>query len=65
MQRPLPKPQDALPPNKEAEQFEASKTQGTVPRAPKANPVEGIATTITETVGDKEGPQSLSMVDGG
>jgi hypothetical protein len=62
---PITKPQDALPPDKEAEQFKASKTQGTVPRAPKANPAEGIAATITKTVGEKEGPQSLSMAAGG
>ncbi len=62
---PIAKPQDALPPDKEAEQFEASKTQGMVPRAPKANPAEGITATATETVGDKEGPQSLSMAAGG
>ncbi len=62
---PIAKLQDALPPDKEAEQFKASKTQGMVPRAPKANPAEGIAATITKTVGDKEGPQSLSMAAGG
>jgi hypothetical protein len=62
---PIAKPQDALPPDKEAEQFKASKTQGTVPKAPKANPMEGIAATITKTVGDKEGPQPLSMAAGG
>jgi hypothetical protein len=57
--------QDALPPDKEGKQPEASKTQGTVPRAPEAAPAEGIATTINTMAGDKEGPQSVSMVPGG
>jgi hypothetical protein len=57
--------QDALPPDKEGEQPKASKTQGMVPRAPEVTPVEGIATTVNTTAGDKEGPQSVSMVPGG
>jgi hypothetical protein len=57
--------QDALPPNKEGKQPEASKTQGTVPRAPEATPAEGIATTVDTAAGDKEGPQSMSMAPGG
>ncbi len=57
--------QDALPPDKEGEQSEASKTQGMVPRAPEATPAEGIATTVNTTEGDKEGPQSVSMAPGG
>ncbi len=58
------KNQDALPPDKEEEQSEASKTQGTVPRAPEATPVEGIATGVIRMSGDKEGPQSVSMAPG-
>ncbi len=59
------KNQDALPPDKEEEQSEASKTQGTVPRAPEATPTEGIATGVIRTSGDKEGLQSVSMAPGG
>ncbi len=33
----------ALPPDKEGKQIEASKTQGTVPRAPEVTPAEGTA----------------------
>ncbi len=57
--------QDALPPDKEGEQPEASKTQGTVPRAPEVTPAEGITTTIDMMAGDKEGLQSVSMAPGG
>ncbi len=57
---------NALPPNKEGEQIEASKTQGTVPRAPEATPAEGTtSSTVNTTEGDKEGPQSVSMAPGG
>jgi hypothetical protein len=57
---------NALPPDKEGERIEASKTQGTVPRAPEAAPAEGTAaSTINTTEGDKEGPQSMSMAPGG
>ncbi len=59
------KNEDALPPDKEEGQPEASKTQGTVPRAPEATPAEGIATGVIRTSGDKEGPQSVSMAPGG
>jgi hypothetical protein len=52
-------------PDKGDERTEASKTQGTVPRAPEATPTEGIATTIKTTAGDEEGPQSMSMVPDG
>jgi hypothetical protein len=57
--------QDALPPDKEVQQSVASKTQGTVLRAPEATPVEGIATTIDTTAGDMEGLQSVSIAPGG
>jgi hypothetical protein len=57
---------DELPPDKEGKQLEASKTQGMVPRAPEATPTEGsAASTINTMEGDKEGPQSMSMVPGG
>ncbi len=57
---------NALPPDKEGKQIEASKPQGTVPRAPEATPAEGTAaSTINMTEGDKEGPQSMSMVPSG
>jgi hypothetical protein len=57
---------NALPPNKEGKQIEASKTQVTVPRAPEAPPAEGTAASTVNTMeGDKEGPQSVSMVPGG
>ncbi len=56
---------DALPPDKEGKQIEASKTQGMVPRAPEATPTEGTAaSTVNTTEGDKEGPQSVSMAPG-
>jgi hypothetical protein len=57
--------QDALPPDKEVQQSVASKTQGTVLRAPEVTPAEGIATTVNTTAGNKEGPQSVSMAPGG
>jgi hypothetical protein len=56
---------NALPPDKEDKQIEASKTQGMVPRAPEASPAEGVATTVNMTDGDKEGPQSVSMASSG
>jgi len=56
---------NALPPDKEDKQIEASKTQRTVPRAPEASPAEGVTTTINMTDGDKEGQQSVSMASGG
>jgi hypothetical protein len=57
---------NALPPDKEGKQIEASKTQGMVPRAPEATPAEGTAaSTINTMEGDKEGPQSVSMAPGG
>jgi hypothetical protein len=57
---------NALPPDKEGEQIEASKTQGTVPRAPEATLTEGTAASTVNTMeGDKEGPQSMSMAPGG
>jgi hypothetical protein len=44
----------------------ASKTQGLLPRAPEASPAEGAAkeTDTTMEGGDKEGAQSVSMVQG-
>jgi hypothetical protein len=43
---------NALPPDKEGKQIEASKTQGTVPRAPEATPAEGTAaSTVTQWKG--------------
>ncbi len=57
---------NVLPPNKEGKQIEASKTQGTVSRAPEATLAEGTAaSTVNTTEEDKEGPQSVSMVPGG
>jgi hypothetical protein len=56
---------NALPPDKEDKQIEASKTQGTVPRASEVSPAEGVATTVNMTDGDEEGPQSVSMASGG
>jgi hypothetical protein len=57
---------DALPPDREGKQIEASKTQGTVPRAPEATPAEGTAaSTVNMAEGDKEGPQFMSMAPGG
>ena len=48
------KESDALPPNKEVKSVEASKTQGTLPRAPEANPAgETAATAATMAEGDK------------
>jgi hypothetical protein len=56
---------EALPPNKREEQSEASKTQGLLPRAPKANPTEETsANTALLVEGDNEGTQSLSMASG-
>jgi hypothetical protein len=56
---------DALPPDKGEEQRKASKTQGSLPGAPKADPVEGtIANTARLAEGDKEGTQSVSMASG-
>jgi hypothetical protein len=57
---------DALPPDKGEEQRKASKTQGTLPRAPKANLTEETkANTTTLAEGDKEGTQSVRMASGG
>jgi hypothetical protein len=56
---------NALPSDKEDKQIEASKTHGTVPRAPEASPAEGVATTIDMTNRDKEGLHSVSMASGG
>jgi hypothetical protein len=57
---------DALPPNKEVESVEASKTQGMLPGAPEENPGgETTATAATMAEGDKEGTQSISMAAGG
>ncbi len=53
---------NAHPPNRGDEHSKASKTQGTLPRAPQANPMGGAAaTTATTAEGDKKGVQSLSM----
>jgi hypothetical protein len=52
-------------PNKGGGQQEASKTQGMLPGAPKANPAEGVAMdTATAAGGDKEEAQSMSMATG-
>ncbi len=57
---------NALPPDKEGKQIEASKTQGMVPRAPEATPAEGTTTsTVNMTEEDREGLQSVSMAPGG
>ncbi len=57
---------NALPPNKEGKQIEASKTQGMVPRAPEATPAKGTAASTVNTMeGDKEEPQSVRMAPGG
>jgi hypothetical protein len=57
---------DALPPDKEGKQIKASKTQGTVPRAPEATPAEGTAaSTVNTTEADKEGLQSVSIAPSG
>jgi hypothetical protein len=56
---------NAHPPNPGDEHSKASKTQGTLPRAPQANPPGGAATTTATTVeGDEKGVQSLSVVTG-
>ncbi len=57
---------NVLPPDNEGKQIEASKTQGTVPRAPEVTPAEGTAaSTVNTTEGDKEEPKSVSMAPGG
>jgi hypothetical protein len=58
---------DAFAPNKGGGTTPASKTQGLLPRAPKASPAEGAAmeTAIMMAGGDKEGAKSMSMVQGG
>jgi hypothetical protein len=56
---------NAHPPDPGGKHSKASKTQGTLPRAPQANPAGGAAATTTTTVeGDKKGVQSLSMATG-
>jgi hypothetical protein len=55
----------AHPPNKGDKPNKASKTQGTLPRAPEANPARGTATaTATMVEGGEKGMQSLSMASG-
>ncbi len=58
---------DAFAPDKGGDTTPASKTQGLLPRAPKASPPEGAAmeTTIMMAGGDKEGAKSMSMAQGG
>ena len=53
----LDKEQDELP--------NASKTQGTPPRARKVRPTEEAATPVNEAGRDKEGVRSLGMAPGG
>jgi hypothetical protein len=56
---------NAYPPNLGDEHSKASKTKGTLPRAPQANPSQGAAaTTATTAEGGKKGVQSLSMGTG-
>ncbi len=56
---------NAHPPNPGDEYSKAIKTQGTLPRAPQANPAGGAATiTATTAEGDKERVQFLSMATG-
>jgi hypothetical protein len=58
---------NAIPPDKEVESVQASKTQGTLLGAPEATPAGGTASTKAATMaeGDKEGMQSVSMASGG
>jgi hypothetical protein len=56
---------NAHPLNPGDEHSKASKTQGTLPRSPQANPAGGAAaTTATTAEGDEKGVQSLSMGTG-
>jgi hypothetical protein len=56
---------NAHPPDPGDEHSKASMTQGTLPRAPQANPARGVAaTTATRMEGDEKGVQSLSMATG-
>jgi hypothetical protein len=56
---------NAHPPDLGDKHSKASKTQGTLPRAPQANPAGGAAaTTPTTAEGDKKGVQFLSMATG-
>jgi hypothetical protein len=56
---------NAHPPNKGDRPNKASKTQGTLPRAPEANPAGGTAAaTATMAEGDEKGTQSMSMESG-
>ncbi len=58
--------QGALGVGNEGTQEEASKTQGSLPRAQQTSPVEGaVNEPATEAGGDKEGVQSMSMAPGG
>jgi hypothetical protein len=60
-----PKDSNGPAPNKGGGQQEASKTQGTLPGAPKTNPAEGVAMdTATAAGGDKEGAISVTMATG-
>jgi hypothetical protein len=58
---------DAFAPNKGGGTTPASKTQGLLPRAPKASPAEGAAieTAVMMAGRDKEGAKSVSMAQGG
>jgi hypothetical protein len=56
---------NAHPFNKGGGPNEASKTQGTLPRAPEATPAGGTAAaTATMAEGDEKGMQSMSMASG-
>ncbi len=56
---------NAHPPNLGDKHSKASKTQGTLPRAPQANPAGGAATTTaTMAEGGEKRVQSLSMATG-
>jgi hypothetical protein len=56
---------NAPPSDKGEGQNEASKTRGTLPRAPEANLTEETTNIATMVERDKEGMQSLSMASGG
>ena len=58
--------EEALTPKEGGGTSPASKTQGLLPGAPEASPAEGAAkeTNTTMVDGDKEGAQSMSMVQG-
>jgi hypothetical protein len=60
------KESDSLPADKEVESTGASKTQGTLPKAPDATSSGGTATKAATMVeGDKMRMQSVSMASGG